>query len=54
MGTFPHYGRWAEWNGKFRDTVRNFLKGTDGFVGDFAEMLCGSPGLYQVIHFPTL
>lgn len=47
VGTFPHYGRWAEWNGKFRDTVKNFIKGTDGFVGEFAECLCGSPNLYN-------
>jgi len=27
VGAFPHYGgRWAEWNGKFRDTVRTFIK----------------------------
>lgn len=46
VGTFPHWGIWAEWNGKFRDTVRNFIKGTDGFAGEFAERLCGSPQLY--------
>jgi len=47
VGTFPHHGRWAEWNGKFRDTARNFLKGTDSTVGAFAEALCGSPELYS-------
>ena len=27
VGAFPHYGgRWAEWNGRFRDTVRTFIK----------------------------
>ena len=48
VGAFPHYGgRWAEWNGTFRDTVRQFIKGTDGpFAGGFASALCGSPGLY--------
>lgn len=30
VGGFPHYGRWAEWNGTFRDNVRQFIKGTDG------------------------
>ena len=30
VGCFPAYGRWAEWNGKYRDTVRRFLKGDDG------------------------
>ncbi|KAG1669600.1 hypothetical protein FOA52_006373 [Chlamydomonas sp. UWO 241] len=48
VGAFPHYGgRWGEWNGKFRDTVRNFIKGSDGnFAGDFASCLCGSPNIY--------
>ena len=30
VGSFPHSGVWAEWNGKFRDAVRQFIKGTDG------------------------
>ena len=30
VGSFPHWGVWAEWNGKFRDAVRQFIKGTDG------------------------
>ncbi|KAK7399043.1 hypothetical protein VNO78_10218 [Psophocarpus tetragonolobus] len=47
VGTFPHSGIWSEWNGKYRDTVRQFIKGTDGFAGAFAESLCGSPNLYQ-------
>ncbi len=47
VGAFPHYGgRWAEWNGRFRDTVRNFIKGTDGWAGAFASAMCGSPDLY--------
>lgn len=33
---------------QFRDVVRHFIKGTDGFSGAFAECLCGSPNLYQV------
>lgn len=49
VGGFPHYdGRWAEWNGTFRDVVRNFIKGTDGtWAGDFAAVICGSPNLYN-------
>ncbi|XP_057995639.1 isoamylase 1, chloroplastic isoform X2 [Hevea brasiliensis] len=47
VGTFPHWQIWSEWNGKYRDTVRQFIKGTDGFSGAFAECLCGSPNLYQ-------
>lgn len=33
---------------QYRDTVRQFIKGTDGFAGAFAECICGSPNLYQV------
>ncbi|XP_048330331.2 isoamylase 1, chloroplastic isoform X2 [Ziziphus jujuba] len=47
VGKFPHWGVWSEWNGKYRDIVRQFIKGTDGFSGAFAECLCGSPNLYQ-------
>ncbi|XP_062158376.1 isoamylase 1, chloroplastic isoform X2 [Alnus glutinosa] len=47
VGTFPHWGIWSEWNGKYRDTVRQFIKGTDAFSGAFAECLCGSSNLYQ-------
>ncbi len=47
VGSFPAYGRWAEWNGKYRDIVRRFLKGDEGLVWDFAERLQGSPDLYH-------
>ncbi|KAI3845766.1 hypothetical protein MKW98_016525 [Papaver atlanticum] len=47
VGKFPHWGIWSEWNGKYRDIVRQFIKGTDGLSGAFAECLCGSPNLYQ-------
>eukprot|EP00271_Cylindrocystis_brebissonii_P014372 TRINITY_DN35711_c0_g1_i1.p1 TRINITY_DN35711_c0_g1~~TRINITY_DN35711_c0_g1_i1.p1 ORF type:complete len:914 (-),score=89.55 TRINITY_DN35711_c0_g1_i1:950-3463(-) len=47
VGNFPHWGVWSEWNGQFRDTVRQFIKGTDSLVGAFAQMLCGSPNIYQ-------
>ena len=46
VGTFPAKGRWAEWNGKFRDTFRRFIKGTDHEAGEFAKRLCGSQDLY--------
>ena len=46
VGCFPAYGRWAEWNGKFRDCVRKFLKGDEGQVGEMAARLVGSPDLY--------
>lgn len=46
VGSFPAYGRWAEWNGKYRDGIRRFLKGEAGRVGDMAQRLQGSPDLY--------
>ncbi|KAK8967553.1 hypothetical protein KSP40_PGU011960 [Platanthera guangdongensis] len=47
VGRFPHWGIWSEWNGQYRDVVRQFIKGTDGFAGAFAHCLCGSPNIYQ-------
>jgi glycogen operon protein len=46
VGSFPAFGRWAEWNGKYRDDIRRFLKGDDGLVGAVAQRLRGSPDLY--------
>lgn len=46
VGSFPHFGVWAEWNGKFRDCVRRFIKGDGGMIGEFATRLCGSQDLY--------
>jgi isoamylase len=46
VGSFPAYGRWAEWNGKYRDAVRRFLKGDPGMVGELAHRIQGSPDLY--------
>ena len=46
VGSFPAYGRWAEWNGRYRDVVRRFLKGDDGLVGEMAQMIKGSPHMY--------
>lgn len=49
VGAFPHYGgRWAEWNGTFRDAVRAFVKGTEGpWAAAFASAVVGSPHLYR-------
>ncbi|MFJ6654801.1 glycogen debranching protein GlgX [Streptomyces sp. NPDC091377] len=47
VGNFPNYGRWSEWNGKYRDTVRRFIKGEPGLVGELATRMAGSPDLYQ-------
>jgi len=46
VGTFPAYGRWAEWNGKYRDTIRRFIKGDDDMVGAMAQRILGSPDMY--------
>jgi len=46
VGTFPAYGRWMEWNGKFRDAVRKFLKGDPGLAGEMVQRILGSPDLY--------
>ena len=45
VGQFPVL--WAEWNGKYRDTVRRFWKGDGGQLSDFAYRLTGSSDLYQ-------
>jgi isoamylase len=46
VGSFPAYGRWAEWNGKYRDSIRRFIKGDHGMVGEIANRIQGSPDLY--------
>lgn len=46
VGTFPSWGRWAEWNGRFRDDVRRFLRGDKGMVSALATRLVGSDDLY--------
>jgi isoamylase len=52
IGYFPGY-RWAEWNGKYRDDVRRFLKGDPGVVGAVAKRLAGSSDLYETTgHLP--
>ncbi|KAA6212710.1 glycogen-debranching protein [Streptomyces albofaciens JCM 4342] len=46
VGAFPAFGRWMEWNGRFRDTVRRFLTGRPGTAADLALRLTGSPDLF--------
>ncbi|MFC5993297.1 glycogen debranching protein GlgX [Pseudonocardia hispaniensis] len=45
VGNFPSL--WTEWNGKFRDTVRDFWRGEPGTLGELASRLTGSSDLYQ-------
>jgi isoamylase len=44
VGNFPPL--WTEWNGKYRDAVRDFWRGRPGYVGEFASRLTGSSDLY--------
>ncbi|GAB4861303.1 Isoamylase 3, chloroplastic [Ancistrocladus abbreviatus] len=48
VGSFPNWDRWAEWNGKYRDDVRRFIKGDCGLKGSFATCISGSADLYKV------
>ncbi|KAK8951438.1 hypothetical protein KSP39_PZI003042 [Platanthera zijinensis] len=48
VGRFPNWDRWAEWNGKYRDDIRRFVKGDSGMKGYFATRVSGSADLYQV------
>lgn len=45
VGKFPP--GWAEWNGKYRDCVRDYWRGADSMLGEFAQRFTGSPDLYQ-------
>ncbi|MGH3768567.1 MAG: glycogen debranching protein GlgX [Pseudonocardiaceae bacterium] len=45
VGNFPPL--WTEWNGKYRDTVRDFWRGRPGTLGEFGSRLAGSSDLYQ-------
>jgi glycogen operon protein len=47
IGHFPG-DRWAEWNGRYRDDVRRFVKGDPGTIGALASRLAGSADLYGV------
>ncbi len=47
VGSFPAAGRWAEWNGRFRDDVRRFVRGDPGMVPSMATRLAGSSDLYE-------
>ena len=52
IGYFPGY-RWAEWNGKFRDDIRRFVKGDPGVIGAVASRISGSSDIYQATgHLP--
>jgi len=46
VGSFPSWGRWAEWNGKFRDDVRRFVKSDPQMAESISNKLLGSPDVY--------
>jgi isoamylase len=47
VGSFPSWNRWAEWNGRYRDDMRSFLKGDSDKAYAAAQRIMGSPDLYD-------
>ena len=48
VGSFPNWDRWAEWNGKWRDCVRRFVRGDPGQKKELATRMAGSADMYAV------
>jgi glycogen operon protein len=46
LGSFPGY-RWSEWNGRYRDIIRRFVRGDPGILGEVATRISGSSDYYQ-------
>jgi isoamylase len=46
VGDFPGF-RWAEWNGRYRDLIRRFVRGDRGLIGEVASRVSGSSDLYE-------
>ena len=47
VGNFPAFRRWSEWNGRYRDDVREFLKGGLWAASAAAQRIIGSPDIYD-------
>ena len=47
VGSFPSWNRWAEWNGRYRDDLRNYLKGEFGMWEIAAQRITGSRDIYN-------
>ena len=47
VGSFPNWGRWAEWNGKYRDCLRRFVKSDSGAGPELIWRIKGSPDMYS-------
>ena len=50
VGTFPSWNRWSEWNGKYRDEIRGFLKGDSGLAYLASNRITGSTDLYDEVY----
>ncbi len=50
VGSFPSWNRWSEWNGRYRDDIRKFLKGDFGTANAAAERIAGSHDIYDPIN----
>lgn len=50
VGNFPSWNRWAEWNGRYRDDMRKFLKGDEGMAQEAVKRIAGSTDLYPVSY----
>ena len=48
VGTFPSWNRWAEWNGRYRDDIRRYLKGDNGMAQSAAQRIVGSRDIYEI------
>ena len=48
VGTFPAWNRWAEWNGRYRDDMRRYLKGDEGMAQVAAQRIVGSRDICEV------
>ena len=47
VGRFPAFGRWSEWNGMYRDSLRRFIKGDAGCLPELLSRIRGSDDLYR-------
>ena len=47
VGSFPAWNRWVEWNGRYRDDMRRYLKGDEGLAYTTAQRLMGSKDIYD-------
>ena len=46
VGSFPSWNRWSEWNGRYRDCLREFIKGGDASAPELYQRISGSPDMY--------